>query len=87
MCVRQSVIAQRTPTFCLGLHKYSERIYEACVRSFDALPLAALIDGKFFAVHGGISPHLDKISDLGQVCTGMSAAFCAPRIPTPRYTR
>ncbi|EKM53143.1 uncharacterized protein PHACADRAFT_210849, partial [Phanerochaete carnosa HHB-10118-sp] len=49
-----------------SLHKYSERIYEACVRSFDALPLAALIDGKFFAVHGGISPHLDKISDLNQ---------------------
>ncbi|KIP05741.1 hypothetical protein PHLGIDRAFT_517540 [Phlebiopsis gigantea 11061_1 CR5-6] len=49
------------------LHKYSPEVYEACGRSFDALPLTALIDGKFFAVHGGISPHLDRISDLAQL--------------------
>jgi hypothetical protein len=58
-----------TATFALilGLHKYSDAVYDACGRSFDALPIAALIDGKFFAVHGGISPHLDRISELNQV--------------------
>ncbi|CAL1710690.1 unnamed protein product [Somion occarium] len=50
------------------LHKYSETVYDACIRSFFALPLTALIDGKFFCVHGGISPELDVLSDLDKVC-------------------
>ncbi|KAI0079208.1 Metallo-dependent phosphatase, partial [Panus rudis PR-1116 ss-1] len=48
-------------------HKYSETIYEACIESFQALPLTALIDGKFFCVHGGISPQLQTLADLNQV--------------------
>ena len=31
---------------------------------FDALPLAAIINNKFLAVHGGISPELKTIADL-----------------------
>ncbi|KAF9531411.1 serine/threonine-protein phosphatase 2B catalytic subunit [Crepidotus variabilis] len=46
------------------LHKYSENVYEACVRSFCALPIAALVDGKFFCVHGGLSPQLMTLKDL-----------------------
>jgi len=46
------------------LHKYSEKIYEACIRSFWSLPVAALVDGRFFCVHGGISPELITLSDL-----------------------
>ncbi|KAF9522015.1 Metallo-dependent phosphatase-like protein, partial [Crepidotus variabilis] len=46
------------------LHKYSENMYEACVRSFCALPIAALMDGKFFCVHGGLSPQLMTLKDL-----------------------
>jgi len=49
------------------LHKYSENVYEACLRSFCALPVAALIDGKFFCVHGGISPQLMHLSDLNGI--------------------
>ncbi|KAK7689526.1 hypothetical protein QCA50_007318 [Cerrena zonata] len=49
------------------LHKYSETVYDACVRSFYSLPLTALIDGKFFCVHGGISPELVTLSDLDKV--------------------
>lgn len=48
----------------LGLHKYSERIYEACIHSFCALPVAALVDNRFFCVHGGISPELITLDDL-----------------------
>ncbi|KZT06625.1 Metallo-dependent phosphatase [Laetiporus sulphureus 93-53] len=46
------------------LHKYSETVYDACIRSFQALPVAALIEGKFFCVHGGISPELMQLQDL-----------------------
>ncbi|KAG6811974.1 hypothetical protein H0H92_005008 [Tricholoma furcatifolium] len=49
------------------LHKYSERVYDACIKSFCALPVAALVDGRFFCVHGGISPSLIKLSDLNQL--------------------
>ncbi|KAI0780365.1 Metallo-dependent phosphatase [Trametes elegans] len=46
------------------IHKYSAEIYDACIRSFQALPVTALVDGKFFCVHGGISPELDTLQDL-----------------------
>ncbi|PPQ93132.1 hypothetical protein CVT25_003664 [Psilocybe cyanescens] len=49
------------------LHKYSEKVYEACLRSFCSLPISALVDGKFFCVHGGISPELIKLSDLESI--------------------
>lgn len=46
------------------LHKYSSRVYEACIESFCALPIAALVDDRFFCVHGGISPSLIRLDDL-----------------------
>lgn len=37
------------------------------MRVFDALPLAAVINGKFLAVHGGISPELTTIESLNKI--------------------
>jgi len=42
-------------------------VYEACLRSFCSLPVAALVDGKFFCVHGGLSPQLVTLNDLAGV--------------------
>ena len=47
--------------------KYNHEIWIQIMSLFDKLPLAAVINGHFFAVHGGISPELIMATDLNRV--------------------
>ncbi|ELP84807.1 serine/threonine protein phosphatase 2B catalytic subunit, putative, partial [Entamoeba invadens IP1] len=49
------------------LWKYNTQIYDEFMNTFDCLPLCAIIHsdlGNFFCVHGGISPSMQRLSDI-----------------------
>eukprot|EP00922_Rhytidocystis_sp_ex-Travisia-forbesii_P041810 GHVS01062478.1.p1 GENE.GHVS01062478.1~~GHVS01062478.1.p1 ORF type:complete len:528 (+),score=71.72 GHVS01062478.1:163-1746(+) len=48
-------------------YKYDLSVYHAFMESFDTLPIAAVINGKFLALHGGLSPDLRVLSQVGGV--------------------
>lgn len=41
--------------------KYDDEVYDRIMESFDSLPLACVINEKFVAVHGGISPSVESV--------------------------
>lgn len=48
----------------IGLHKYNQEIYDRIMILFDMLPIAAVVNNKFFCSHGGLSPELMKVKTL-----------------------
>ena len=50
-----------------GRHKYPEKVYEACMDTFNALPLGALMNNQFLCIHGGLFPQLVTLADFEKV--------------------
>jgi len=49
------------------IDQYDEEMYDLFMDVFDAMPLACVVDDKYLAMHGGISPDLNKIDDINAV--------------------
>lgn len=62
---RQMTITFNFREECLA--KQDQEIYDLFMDLFDALPISALINGKFIAFHGGISPDFKTISELNKI--------------------
>eukprot|EP00747_Dinoflagellata_sp_TGD_P220855 gnl/TRDRNA2_/TRDRNA2_92772_c0_seq3.p1 gnl/TRDRNA2_/TRDRNA2_92772_c0~~gnl/TRDRNA2_/TRDRNA2_92772_c0_seq3.p1 ORF type:complete len:609 (+),score=131.38 gnl/TRDRNA2_/TRDRNA2_92772_c0_seq3:130-1827(+) len=48
-------------------YKYDIGVYNSLMECFDMLPLSATINGKFLAVHGGLSPEMPNIKAIASV--------------------
>jgi len=43
------------------IHKYDQEVYDWFMDAFDNIPLSCVVNGRFLAVHGGISPDLKNV--------------------------
>lgn len=48
-------------------YKYSDNLYQAFVKTFSYLPIASIINGTTFCIHGGLSPKLEHIDNLNKM--------------------
>jgi serine/threonine-protein phosphatase 4 catalytic subunit len=50
------------------MQKYgSANVWKCCTEVFDYISLAALVEGKIFCVHGGLSPKVKNIDDVNNI--------------------
>jgi len=42
-------------------------MYELFMDSFDLMPVACIVNGKFIALHGGISPEMKTLEDIKRI--------------------
>lgn len=47
--------------------KFDEDTYNTIMDAFDSMPLAAVVNDRYLAIHGGISPELKKLSQITKI--------------------
>ena len=54
-----------------GKRRYNIKLWKTFTDCFNCLPVAAIVDGKIFCMHGGLSPelhHMDQIRRIARPC-------------------
>jgi len=49
------------------LERYDAEVYDLFMETFDAMPISALVAKKYLAMHGGISPDLNKLEEINLI--------------------
>lgn len=49
------------------IDQYDEEVYDLFCEVFDSMPLACLVDDKYLAMHGGISPEITRVQDINAI--------------------
>mmetsp|Transcript_22270 Transcript_22270/g.34452 ORF Transcript_22270/g.34452 Transcript_22270/m.34452 type:complete len:218 (-) Transcript_22270:848-1501(-) len=49
------------------IQRFDNQVYDSFMDLFDSLPIACVVDEKYLAMHGGISPELNLIEDINSV--------------------
>lgn len=50
------------------LSKYKqEYVYDLFIESFEAMPLASIVNNDYLCMHGGISPSINDLEDINKV--------------------
>jgi len=49
------------------LYKYDLKVYDKVMTIFDALPLAAVLNKRYFCVHAGLSPDVRSVKDIDKI--------------------
>ncbi|KAG7742679.1 hypothetical protein KL923_000294 [Ogataea haglerorum] len=47
--------------------KYSLAVYKEALNTFKMMPFCAVLNEQFFCCHGGLSPELEKLSDISKI--------------------
>lgn len=50
-----------------AMNAYGLDIYNLFMDLFDAMPISCVVDGKYFGMHGGISPELKKLDQIDKI--------------------
>lgn len=49
------------------INRFDNEVYDAFMDLFDSLPISCLVDDKYLAMHGGISPELEQVEQINKV--------------------
>ena len=49
------------------ISRFDDEVYESFMTLFDSLPISCVVDDKYLAMHGGISPDLNLVEDINSV--------------------